>query len=475
MRRLEVEEWEREHEKHIDEVLDEVEMLYHSGAADMVGLGMLYAYDPARGELFRFSASKRLRQQAEKRLEELHDRLVALVQGGMQSAWAFANEKNDAWVRALYSDPKRGYMLPNQEALAAFRNRKIYGHTLSERVWNYTGQFASQVELALSVGLLEGRSAAQIARDVRQYLREPEALFRRVREGFGQCAQAYHPGQGVYRSSYQNALRMTRTEINAAYRQADYERWQQLDFVVGIQIRTSGAHTQWLERVWNPRFGSSEAPEEICDALEGRYPKDFKFIGWHPNCRCYAVPILADKRPNPTNRVEQVPARLHEWLEQNADRIERANNRGTLPYWIAENKKYIGILATKGRFRLTPEQKAYRKEIQREAIARFKGAEVENRMKIRITASGVKEYLNQPHARYFEKNELVKDLPALIRSAKYIGINPTYSHERVKYSHIFEVIIGGEKSWLIIREYKDGRVLFHSCSSDQKIAAGLKK
>lgn len=94
---------------------------------------------------------------------------------------------------------------------------------------------------------------------------------------------------------------------------------------------------------------------------------------------------------------------------------------------------------------------------------------------IRITVSGIKEYLNQPHAHYFEKNELVKELPNLIQSAKYMGINPTYSHEQVKYSHIFETIIGGEKSWLIIREYNDGRVLFYSCSSDWKIATGLKK
>ena len=33
------------------------------------------------------------------------------------------------------------------------------------------------------------------------------------------------------------------TETNAAYRTADHERWQNLDFVVGIEIHLSGNHT----------------------------------------------------------------------------------------------------------------------------------------------------------------------------------------------------------------------------------------
>ena len=67
-------------------------------------------------------------------------------------------------------------------------------------------------------------------------------------------AQAYHPGQGVYRSSYQNAMRMARTEINSAYREADSIRWQQLDFIVGYEVKTSKSHVQWLAKFWYPRF-----------------------------------------------------------------------------------------------------------------------------------------------------------------------------------------------------------------------------
>ena len=49
----------------------------------------------------------------------------------------------------------------------------------------------------------------------------------------------YHPGQGVYRSSYKNALRLAATETNKAFRTADYERWQNMDFVTGIEVERS--------------------------------------------------------------------------------------------------------------------------------------------------------------------------------------------------------------------------------------------
>ena len=76
-----------------------------------------------------------------------------------------------------------------------------------------------------------------MSRDVRRYLRNPDKLFRRVRDKHGnlrlsKAAKAYHPGRGVYRSSYRNALRLTATENNMAYRTADHLRWQQQPFVV---------------------------------------------------------------------------------------------------------------------------------------------------------------------------------------------------------------------------------------------------
>ena len=67
-----------------------------------------------------------------------------------------------------------------------------------------------------------------------------------------------------------NARRLAVTETNLAYRTADYDRYQLFDFVVGIEIHLSGNHT--CKGVKGDFF-------DICDELQGKYPKDFKFTG----------------------------------------------------------------------------------------------------------------------------------------------------------------------------------------------------
>lgn len=161
----------------------------------------------------------------------------------------------------------------NIEAQNAFMKRKVNGLSLSDRVWRYSKQFKGEIELALDIGIREGKSAAELSRDLRKYLQRPDDLFRRVRDEHGilrlsKRAASFHPGVGVYRSSYKNAMRLARTEINMAYRTADHLRWQQLDFVVGIEVRRS-----------NRKYNCV-----VCESLAGKYPKDFKFTGWHPQC-----------------------------------------------------------------------------------------------------------------------------------------------------------------------------------------------
>lgn len=355
MPRLAVERWEQEHRQHVAEVLAEIDALYQDATDEMVRLGMAYDYVDAATRPFRFQSNKARNEQVARSLSSFSNQLVGIVTTAMATEWAFANEKTDSWVRKLFSNPKEGYMMHNLEALDAFIGRKQYGHTLSNRVWEYSKQFQHHIEWALSVGIAEGRSAANISRDVRYYLIEPDRLFRKVRDHYGNLvlskpASAYHPGQGIYRSSYQNAMRMARTEINGAYREADHIRWQQLDFIVGIEVKTSKTHEAWLAKDWFPRFKKrGVAPEEICDTMKGRYPKDFKFIGWHPNCRCYAVPILANEGSNadwweePTNEVTDVPEKFKKWIGDNSERIAVSEYEGKTPYFLVENNKYVNL------------------------------------------------------------------------------------------------------------------------------------
>lgn len=328
----------------------QVDAIYRAAAKEAAALGVsIKDFNPDR--LFSFSDYPTTRKKIEKLLSDLQSGIMAVIVNGIRSEWTLANQKNDELARQVFGDnvgkltkeQERRYFSTNGAARDAFIKRKTDGLGLSDRVWKYTNQFKDEIELGLDIGIRSGRSADELSRDLRSYLQHPDKLFRRVRNKHGQLvlsqrARAYHPGRGVYRSSYKNARRLAATETNIAYRTADYERWQQFDFVVGIEVKLSNNHPE----------------PDICDDLKGRYPKDFKFTGWHPHCRCHVETILktpdelmADNRRimeggNPTetskNTVTDVPQAFTDWVEANRERMAAAKS---LPYFIRDNSKYV--------------------------------------------------------------------------------------------------------------------------------------
>lgn len=349
--------YDKEHLEHLSTYEQDVDRLYRKIVQQVAAIGISISDDFTPDQLFSFEDYPTLKKRVEKLLSALQSGLSAVILNGIEAEWTLANNKNSELARLVFGDKisqmtpeqERRYFSTNDSAREAFTKRKVNGMSLSDRVWRYTEQFKDEIELALDLGIRGGLSADEMTRDLRDYLRHPDKLFRRVRDEHGQLqlskrAAAFHPGQGVYRSSYKNARRLAATETNMAYRTADYERWQQMDFVVGIEIRLSNNHTL-----------NGEPFVDICDKLAGRYPKDFKFTGWHPLCRCYATTVLKtdeeiaeDTRKilngekldgNSVNRVNDVPANFKEWLEENAERITKAASRGTLPYFIRDNHK----------------------------------------------------------------------------------------------------------------------------------------
>lgn len=285
---------------------------------------------------------------------QLADRLTTTIESGSKNQWLFACKKNDGFIASIMDTSKLSKARLNKmqdqnlDALKAFQGRKVEGLNLSERVWKYVGQYQEQMESALDAGLGEGRSAQQLARDVKQNLNDPNRLFRRVRDKRGnlvlsKAARAFHPGRGVYRSSVKNAQRLTRSEINMSYRESDWQRWQSLDFIVGFEVVRSN-HEPLCDC-------------DICSQLVGRYPKIFKFVGWHPQCMCYAIPILMDektfddnelgdlkaalrgttyKHKQAANTVPDVPDGFKDWVK---DHIEAQKKWASIPYFIRDNFK----------------------------------------------------------------------------------------------------------------------------------------
>ena len=289
-----------------------------------------------------------VKKQVDDALAALHNSLVTAIQSNCEDAWALAEAKNDAIVDAIAERTKLSpeqverWKARNTEAAAEFLKRSDRNFNLSRNIWELTDEFKGEMELALDIGLGEGRSATSLAKDMQKYLKDPDKLFRRVRDKHGNLklsknAAAYHPGRGKYRSAYKNALRLTGTEGNIAYRTADYERWQQLDFVEGIEINTS--HT-------------NHPVADICDELKGVYPKEFKWTGWHPMCRCNATAKMSDfdtflakqqeyidngTQPDYSeSKVTEMPDNFTRWVKDNEERIASASS---LPYFLADNGK----------------------------------------------------------------------------------------------------------------------------------------
>ena len=341
--------YDKKHKENLAKRARKVQQLYDAAIKRIAQAAAPSLFDADPQKEFHFEDFPALKKEMEALMQDLGSSLQANIEDGDQESWTLSNTKNDAMVDSIIGKKKlpaktvKAWKHPHLEALNAFIARKEAGMNLSRRVWNLTQQFKSEMELALEMGMGEGKSAAALSRDIRKYLVEPNKLFRRVRDKSGalrlsKAAAAYHPGKGVYRSSYKNALRMTATENNIAYRTADHNRWQALPFVIGIEIHISNNHPT----------------DDICDLFDGkRFPKDFKFTGWHPWCRCYAVSVLASQEEMDayttaimngedvshwkfTGQVEKMPKEFNKWMNDNQARIEHATS---MPYFIKDNFK----------------------------------------------------------------------------------------------------------------------------------------
>ena len=327
-----------------------VNELFDKATSDIAEAANKEEYNPDKP--FSFDDYPRAKARLQTTLKGLAKKMQAVIETGSRRQWLFAGKKNEEFISSIFDTTKltKGRLKKmqdhNLDALQAFQQRKVGGLDLSERVWKYTEQYKEQIEIGLDVGLGEGRSAQQLSRDLRQNLKDPDRLFRRVRDKRGnlqlsKAAKAFHPGRGVYRSSYKNAMRLTRSEINMAYRESDHLRWEQLDFVVGFEVHRSNHE---------PRFKC-----RLCDRLVGKYPKTFKFKGWHPQCMCYATAILIDeedfdnqelsdlksalkgteyKKYSAKNAVTDFPEEFKKWVEENAP---KQAGWATTPYFIKDN------------------------------------------------------------------------------------------------------------------------------------------
>lgn len=273
--------------------------------------------------------------QTKQAIEDLKAKFIGNMKGiimrGNATEWKNSNLVQDLLADGAlkYYGARKGdqkykvYYQPNNDALKAFQQRTSNGFNLSTNLWTQSENYTKELEYAISSAIEKGTSAVTLSKRISKYLLDFPKLKDDYKERYGSAVECH---DCEYRS-----IRLARSEINMAYRTAEQKRWEQMDFVVGYEIKLSKAH-------------DSVHHHDICDQLAGKYPKDFKWTGWHPNDMCYCVPILKTLEEfeslednGSENAVTDVPDSFKQWIGANEQRINEAKKNGTLPYFVKDN------------------------------------------------------------------------------------------------------------------------------------------
>ncbi|WP_333675687.1 hypothetical protein [Barnesiella intestinihominis] len=226
--------------------------------------------------------------QTRKRIRDLQERFVedigAVIYSGTSEEWKNSNEVQDLLANKVLQTygatiGKKNYEIlyqPNNDALKAFQQRKDKGFTISDKLWNQSTLYKQELEEAISCAIQKGTSAIILSKQISKYLLDFPQLQKDYKERFGKASRSM---DCEYRS-----IRLAASEINMAYRQAENLRWQQMDFVVGYEIKLSNNHTC-----------NGKPFQDICDILAGKYPKDFQWTGWHPLCYSDDSEVLTNR------------------------------------------------------------------------------------------------------------------------------------------------------------------------------------
>ncbi len=291
---------------------------------------------------FLFRDYPELNQTVKNLMSDYAGQMNNLIYSGTTKEWQESNIMQDLLARKVlraYDFEKGGdkyqrYFQPNTDALKAFQQRVDRGMNLSQKLWVQSQALKKEIEQTISTAIDRGQSAVVLSKRISKYLSDYPSMKADYAEKYGKAVSCL--------DCQYTSIRLARTEINMAYRKAEQIRWKQFDFILGYEIKLSKRHP---------------APD-ICDDLLGIYPKDFVFVGWHPNCMCYVIPIVMSDEEYYTpkqslNSYKPLPSGLGSWIDKNCLSVLSSSRRKTLPYWLRDNKSVrdCAILIGKARER----------------------------------------------------------------------------------------------------------------------------
>lgn len=345
--------------------------LYSDYVKKLTSLG--YGEDVLEDDaLFNFDNFPQLKARLNDIFNDYYQNSLLCYKSGITDGVALAYNHDEMVIGGYSVLTDKAIRVARDTAAATFISNRLKtknGLNLAQTIWNYCQQTKSEFEMAMSNtiadGIKKGSSAEEVGKSIRKYLNDPDMMYRRYhtikvqkngkkkdvvtwrrrRIIDGKVRFVEEPlekvGMGIYRSARKNALRVARTEINSAYHKARNERWQNEPFVIGQYIHVSPQHNI----------------DDICNDLEGRYPKDYVWISWHPQCICTSDPITIQgeekkefyKRlmagEDMSNYVSSfavltMPEKYNQYIKDNSEAIVKAGMRGKLAWHLQDNTKY---------------------------------------------------------------------------------------------------------------------------------------
>lgn len=345
--------------------------LYSDYVKKLTSLG--YGEDVLEDDaLFNFDNFPQLKARLNDIFNDYYQNSLLCYKSGITDGVALAYNHDEMVIGGYSVLTDKAIRVARDTAAATFISNRLKtknGLNLAQIIWNYCQQTKSEFEMAMSNtiadGIKKGSSAEEVGKSIRRYLNDPDMMYRRYhtikvqkngkkkdvvtwrrrRIIDGKVRFVEEPlekvGMGVYRSARKNALRVARTEINAAYHKARNERWQNEPFIIGQYIHVSPQHNI----------------DDICNDLEGRYPKDYVWISWHPQCICTSDPITiqGDEKKEFYKRlmagedmsnyvspfaVLTMPEKYNQYIKDNSEAIVKAGMRGKLAWHLQDNTKY---------------------------------------------------------------------------------------------------------------------------------------
>lgn len=178
------------------------------------------------------------------------------------------------------------------------------GRSLSQRIWILGNDLGKDVQYIINQGILEKKSAIELAQDLEKYVKEPA----RRSTTWGKT----YPNLRSKRVDY-NAQRLARTAINHAYQEATRKSSAMNPFVEGIEWQSALIHDRTCE-VCRDRHGQVFPIDKV--------PLD------HPNGLCTMIPVIEKS-------LDDIAEELRDWID--------GGNNSKLDKWYSEHGDYFAL------------------------------------------------------------------------------------------------------------------------------------